>query len=46
MNKFMLVSMLMSLVVVSLCMLWSQYREHHGRPSLSDLALRWLNRLF
>ncbi|MGP9466662.1 hypothetical protein [Vreelandella piezotolerans] len=46
MNEFMLASMLMSLAIVSLCMIWSQHREHHGKSSLSDLALSWLlNRL-
>ncbi|SDM98459.1 hypothetical protein SAMN04487951_101359 [Vreelandella arcis] len=46
MNKFMLASMLMSLAVVSLCMIWSQHRENHGKQSLANLALSWLlNRL-
>lgn len=42
MNKFMLASMLMNLAVVSLCMIWSQYREQHGKQSLVNLALSWL----
>ena len=46
MNKIMLVSMLMSLAVVSLCMIGSQHRENHGKQSLANLALSWLlNRL-
>lgn len=46
MNKFMLASMLMSLAVVSLCMIWSQHREHYGKQSLANMALTWiLNRL-
>lgn len=46
MNKIMLASMLMSLAVVSLCMIWNQHRERHGKKSLPNLALSWLlNRL-
>ncbi len=42
MHELMLASMLMSLVVISMCMVWSQYREDLGKQSLLDVALSWL----
>lgn len=42
MNKFLLAGMLMSLAVVSATMIWSQSREQHGKPSVSDSIINWV----
>ncbi len=46
MNELILAGMLMSLVVVSGSMIWSQYREHHGKKSLTDSAFSWIAKRF
>ncbi|AJY50673.1 MULTISPECIES: hypothetical protein [Halomonadaceae] len=46
MNELILASMLMSLAVVSGGMVWSQYREHHGKKSLTESAFSWIAKRF
>lgn len=42
MNELTLAGLLMIPVAISCVMIWSQSREQHGKPSVSDSVINWV----